>query len=250
MKSSWGFACGGCHRTSTRSRGDPRGPSCAGVPAGASIMGEWNTDMARRNVVTVVVPERLVLFARYRATDCREAISAVRWQGMEQLDTGSKVVRPLWFGEVEREIEWLSRPESVGLVAGNRAAGLSVLEELGRLFGAEPVSITEVGTMSTPARSSQELMEGLAGCSLLFDLEALCWSPWLGVDVLRFLRLHARKGGVVALWPGRIRERVATFSVQGRNDYVRVDVGGVSVLRPVPTCFPDEVPFEIERIPR
>lgn len=169
---------------------------------------------------------------------------------MDQAGAGSDVVSPLWLAEVESEIEWLARPESVGLVAGDRIAGLAVLAELGRLSGAEPVSITEVGTSRTPVRSSEELMARLAGCSLLFDLEALCWRPWLGVDVLRFLRLHARRCGVVALWPGRISARVATFAVPGRVDYVRVDLGGVSVLRPVLTRFPDEVPFEIERISR
>ena len=163
---------------------------------------------------------------------------------------GNNVVSPLWLAQVESEVEWLFRPESVGLVAGDRSAGQAVLAELGRLSGVEPVSITEVGMSGTPVRSWQELMARLAGCALLFDLEALCWDPWLGVDVLRFLRLHARKCGVVALWPGRIKARVATLSVPGRHDYVRVDVRGASVLRPVPTCFPDEVPFEIERIPR
>lgn len=163
---------------------------------------------------------------------------------------GSNVGSPLWLGKVGHEVEWLSRPGSVGLVAGDRATGLGVLEELGHLSMAAPVSITDVGMCHPPVQSWQELTARLAGYSLLFDLEALCWRPWLGVDVLRFLRLHARKCGVVALWPGRIRERVAIFSVPGRDDYVRVDLGGVSVLRPVPTRFPDQVPFEIERISR
>ena len=48
---------------------------------------------------------------------------------------------------------------------------------------------------------------------------------------------------------GRVTARVATFAVPGRTDYVRDEMTGISVLRPVPTCFPDEVPFEIERIP-
>ena len=162
---------------------------------------------------------------------------------------GSNVARPLWLGQVEREIESLSRPESVGLIAGDRAAGLVVLEELGGVLGVDPVSVTEVGVSRTSVRSWRELLERLAGCPLLFDLEALCWRPWLGVDLLRFLRLHARGCGVVALWPGRVTARVATFAAPGRTDYVRVDVTGISVLRPVLTRFPDEVPFELERVP-
>lgn len=163
---------------------------------------------------------------------------------------GSNVPRPLWLSKVEHEIEWLSRPESVALIAGDRIAGLAVLEELGRVLGAEPVSITEVAISRAPVGTWQELLERLDGRSLLFDLEALCWRPRPGVDLMRLLRLLARGRGVVALWPGCITARVATFSAPGRDDYVRVDLAGVSVLRPVPTPFPDEVPFEIERIPR
>ena len=76
--------------------------------------------------------------------------------------TGSHVARPLWLGQVEREIESLSRPESVGLIAGDRAAGLAVLEELGGVLGVDPVSVTEVGVT---AYSSAELAgaSGAAG---------------------------------------------------------------------------------------
>ena len=117
------------------------------------------------------------------------------------------------------------------------------------MFGAAPVSITEVAQSGAPCCRWEELAERLAGCPLLYDLEALCWDRGPGLDLLRFLRLHARKGGVVALWPGRISERIATFSAPGRRDYVRVILTGISVLRPAPTRFPDEVPFAIERTP-
>ena len=163
--------------------------------------------------------------------------------------TGGKAARPLWLDQAAPEIEGLSRPESVGLIAGDRAGGLAVLHKLGRVFGAAPVSITEVMFSCTPLRRWEELSERLAGCPLLYDLEALCWDREPGLDLLRFLRLHARKCGVVALWPGRITDRIATFSTPGRRDYVRVVLTVLSVLRPVPTRFPDEVPFEIERIP-
>ena len=93
-------------------------------------------------------------------------------------------------------------------------------------------------------------MERLDGHPLLCDVEALCWDPWLSLDVRRFLELHARRSGVVALWPGRVKGRVATFSAPGRKDHERVELAGWSILRPVPTRFPDEVPFEIERIAR
>ena len=159
--------------------------------------------------------------------------------------------RPLWLAGAREELDVLARPRSVALVggeAGDRVAGSAVLAELGRVLGAAPVSVTEVGLAGVPARSSQELLGRLEGHPLLFDLEALCWNPWLAVDLRRFLEMHARRSGVVALWPGRVSGRVAVFSAPARKDHQRVELGGWSVLRPVATRFPDEVPFEIERV--
>ena len=103
----------------------------------------------------------------------------------------------------------------MGFIAGDRADGVAVLHELGRVFGAAPVSITEVMVnRCAPFCRWEELAERLAGCPLLYDLEALCWDREPGLDLLRFLRLQARECGVVALWPGRIAERIATFSVR------------------------------------
>lgn len=169
---------------------------------------------------------------------------------MTQMGTDGDGARPLWMERVGREIEGLFRRESVGLVAGGRVEGLAVLRELGRVVGVTPVSLTEVVLSDVPVCRWEDLAERLAGCPLLYDLEAICWDRGRGLDLLRFLRMHAREGGVVALWPGRVSERVATFSAPGRRDYVRIALAEVSVLHPVSTRFPDEVPFEIERIPR
>ena len=168
---------------------------------------------------------------------------------MAQVGTDGKGARPLWLDRVGGEIEGLFRRGAVGLVAGGRAEGLAVLGELGRVVGAVPVSLTEVVLSDVPVCRWEDLAGRLAGCPLLYDLEAICWDRGRGLDLLRFLRMHARDRGVVALWPGRIAERSATFSAPGRRDYVRIALAELSVLRPVATRFPDEVPFEIERIP-
>ena len=167
----------------------------------------------------------------------------------EQPGKGGSEAPPLWLNQGNREANGLSRPGSVGLVAGNRADGLAVLHELGRVFGSVPVSLTEVALSEPSICRGEELTERLADCPLLFDLETLCWNQGLGIDPLRFLRLHARKLGVVAFWPGRITGSTATFSVPGRRDHQRVVLAKLSVVRPVPTRFPDEVPFRVERIP-
>ncbi len=160
---------------------------------------------------------------------------------------------PLWLERVATDVRGLAQPESVALVAGesvDRAIGITVLDALDEALGVTPVSVTEFGLSGIPAPTSQQLLERLEGHRLLYDLEALCWDSWLRLDLRRFLELHARRSGVVALWPGRVVGRVATFSAPGRKDHVRVDVAGWSILRPVLTRFPDEVPFEIERIAR
>jgi len=160
---------------------------------------------------------------------------------------------PMWLAHAAGHVEALRPPGAVALVdvgPGERAGGLAVLEELGRVLGAAPVSVTAVGLAGAPAGTWQELLDRLEGRPLLYDLEALCWEPWLFLDVRRFLHLLARQAGVIALWPGRVGDAVASFSEPGRRDHVRVELAGMSVLRPVPTEFLDEVPFEIERVPR
>ena len=100
--------------------------------------------------------------------------------------------RPLWLEGARDELDALARPRSVALAGGeavDRVAGSAVLAELGRVFGAAPVSVTEVGLAGEPARGWQELLERLEGHRLLYDLEALCWDPWLGLDLRRFLEM-------------------------------------------------------------
>ena len=155
--------------------------------------------------------------------------------------------RPLWVAQVDKELRALTRPESLALIAAERCEGLALLEQLGRALGIAPVSVTAFALAAAPVRDWRGLLKRLEGSPLLFDLETLCWDPWLQLDVLRFLRQHARGTGVIALWPGRITGRVATFSAPGRLDYLREDLAALTVLRPVSTSFPNEVPFEIER---
>jgi hypothetical protein len=136
----------------------------------------------------------------------------------------------------------------VTLICGQRQSALELLRTLGEVTSVEPASVTEIAFGDVPATSTNEVLQRLAGRSLLFDLETLCWSPWLHLDPVRLLREHARSQGVLAVWPGTVSGRTATFSAPDRRDYVTADVRGLSVLRAVPTRFPDEVPFVIERI--
>lgn len=153
----------------------------------------------------------------------------------------------MWVARERRELDAMVRPDTVAVIAGERDAGRALLDVLGDVLGSKPRSVTEAGLTPTPARTANELLDRLEGSPLLYDIEALCWQPWLHADLLRFLRSHARRHGVVALWPGTVQDRTATFSVPGRRDHVSFDVAGVSVLTPVHTRYPDEVPFTLER---
>jgi hypothetical protein len=155
----------------------------------------------------------------------------------------------MWTAQQRHELDAMSLPDRVALIDGERPAGRALLSTLAAAFDVVPRSVSEAGLTPSPARTSNELLERLGDSSFLYDLQSLCWQPWLQIDALRFLRAHARRRGVVALWPGRISAGAATFSAPGRHDHVSFDLSGLSVLRPLITQFPDEVPFAIERTP-
>jgi hypothetical protein len=52
------------------------------------------------------------------------------------------------------------------------------------------------------------------------------------------------------VWPGEIVDRRARYSAPGHPDHYDQRLADVVVLRPRTTRFPDEVPYEIERVTR
>jgi hypothetical protein len=83
----------------------------------------------------------------------------------------------------------------------------------------------------------------------LVDLDVLFWRPWLQLDPLLLLRSLARSASRVAAWPGEIEGGTALYSERGRQDYFSAVVRDIVILRSRPVYYPDEPPFEIERIP-
>ena len=154
----------------------------------------------------------------------------------------------LWAAHRRDELLAFARPEQVCLVEGEREGARNLLNVLGQALAAAPMSISEVGLGPAPARTTDDLLGRLRGGFLLYDLEALCWQPWLNVNPLRFLRALARQGGVIALWPGTVHQGTASFSAPGRRDHATFDATSLGLLRPVVT--PDEVPYTFERISR
>lgn len=83
--------------------------------------------------------------------------------------------------------------------------------------------------------------------TVLADLDLLLW-PDLAIAPLAFLSNLARHRPTIAAWPGEIAGGRARYSRPGRPDYHDRGLRDAAILRPVPTRFPDELPYTLERI--
>jgi hypothetical protein len=95
--------------------------------------------------------------------------------------------------------------------------------------------------------TTSEIDAVCTNANVITDIDLLFW-PALRVPVLPFLANRSRQRPTIAVWPGDITGHRATYSSPGRPDHYDAALHDVIVLRPRDTRFPDEVPFEIERI--
>ena len=154
---------------------------------------------------------------------------------------------PMWKPTAAGTLAGMARPGTLSMIgAADRDSGVALLVELGHAYGEAPLSVSEAVLGDEPCSTERDVMARLDGHKLFYDLEALCWQPWLHIDPIRLLKQLARRTGVVAVWPGSIDGRTIEFSSPGRRDHVRADAAGINVLRPVRSQFPDEVPFILE----
>ncbi|MDF1597030.1 MAG: hypothetical protein P1T08_13200 [Acidimicrobiia bacterium] len=110
--------------------------------------------------------------------------------------------------------------------------------------------ITNAGHLLTVADENgwKTPEDSLRGSRLLTGFDVLFW-PTVMVDPLRLLRTLAAHQPVVAEWPGRIADGRATYSSPGRPDYYDNPIPkGIVVLHPLTATFPDELPYQVERI--
>ena len=63
-------------------------------------------------------------------------------------------------------------------------------------------------------------------------------------------RIAPRTPLTIAVWPGAVSRGRAHFSSPGKFDFQDEAISNAVIVRSRPTRFPDEVPFEIERILR
>lgn len=108
--------------------------------------------------------------------------------------------------------------------------------------------VVSVGRRVTEDRKTLLDVSGaLATAGFLTDLDVLFW-PTLKVDPLGLLGLLARSQPRIAVWPGAISSRRATYSAPGRLDHYDGPIRDALVLRAHHADFPDQIPFDVERI--
>jgi hypothetical protein len=136
-------------------------------------------------------------------------------------------------------------PGRLALVVGGNEPAVKLAE----VAGETPCRVGQLLTDEPSPPDWSEVSRLLQGWRVLLDLEIL-FDPALQVDALQLLRSLARaQRGVIAVWPGSVISRRATYSELGRFDRYVSDLSDSLVLRPRQAAFPDETPFTIERIP-
>ena len=154
-----------------------------------------------------------------------------RWpDGFEQL------VRELQAGRGRPAILDGASPHSAGAIA--RLAERATNVSLGALVAVAEVKPSAVDLFATLGDEP----------TLLVDIEVL-FTPELGIEVLPQLRLVGQRRPVIAVWPGQIGVTRLSYSLPGRVDHLDEPARDLVVLRPVPTEFPDETPYRLERFP-
>lgn len=114
------------------------------------------------------------------------------------------------------------------------------------------VEVASVGRRFCEWQSAPTMSEidvELMAATILTDIDML-FAPALHLPVLGFLARRGRDRPTIAVWPGDVSQGRATYSSPGRLDFQSEAITNAVIIHPRPTRFPDEVPFEIERILR
>ena len=112
---------------------------------------------------------------------------------------------------------------------------------------ARVLSLGKVAATADTRPVAEDLLATLGdGPTVLVDIEVL-FTPELGIEVLPQLRLLAQRRPLIVLWPGQIGPTRLSYSLPGRVDHLDEPARDLVVLRPVPTEFPDETPYRLER---
>lgn len=139
-------------------------------------------------------------------------------------------------------------PGRLCLVVGEQVASRQLLRSLAEQEGVEALSIGRLLTASESPSRFVDLQALIADASFLIDLDILFW-PEARSNALQLLRALSRKAPRFAQWPGALAGRRLIYSEPGRRDFFDAAIDDAVILRPRAVRFPDEVPYEVERIP-
>ena len=170
---------------------------------------------------------------------------------MTSSQAGSPLSGP---GEVTQSLvdslrEELTRaPGRLCLVVGEPAPSRQLVETFAKGDGVEALSIGRLVTVSENQNPFEDL-QGLVGdAGFLVDLDILFW-PEARSNALQLLRSLSRTAPRIAQWPGNLIGKRLTYSEPGRRDFFDATIDDAVIVRPIVVRFPDEIPYQVERIP-
>ena len=146
-------------------------------------------------------------------------------------------------------IDHLARTGDVGLITGPLDEVPRLVRRLSDELGISSISVGQTLCDRPSPPTLSQIEASLSGATILDDIDLL-FAPALHINVLGFLSMRGKRQPTVAVWPGEISNRRASYSAPGRPDHQEAALTAAVIIRPTPTRFPDEVPFEIERISR
>lgn len=135
------------------------------------------------------------------------------------------------------------------ILVGPRADTEVTVSRLRDDLGVEVVSVGRTFCERQSAPTMSEIEDALMAATVLTDIDML-FAPALHLPVLGFLARRSRERPTIAVWPGAVSQGRATYSSPGRLDFQSEAITNAVIIHSRPTRFPDEVPFEIERILR
>lgn len=146
-------------------------------------------------------------------------------------------------------IDELARSGLVGLITGPPDEVARLVLRLCDELGISAISIGQTLCNRPDPPTLSQIEASLSGATILYDIELL-FAPAIHTNVLSFLSLRSKRQPTIAVWPGEVIDRRASYSAPGRSDRQEAALTAAVIIRPTRTRFPDEVPFEIERISR
>lgn len=133
------------------------------------------------------------------------------------------------------------------LVFGDQAATDALVDRLVTDLGFAMVRLGGALAPLPGPPTRADIAVAIGSATVVADLDCLLW-PDFEVPLLPFLADLSRQRLVIAVWPGDITNGRARYSAPGRPDHYNQPVTSALLLRPRTPRYPDEVPYDIERI--